>query len=477
MSKLNIKRRDFLKWSGAATSMVLLAACSPKTAEPAPSGDSAKPEEQPAEKTTETVKLKFQSREAEVPEGMMEMWKVFYPAFRDEHPDIEVEYLSSPPDLAEALLAQMVAGDCADMVEICCWHTQLFIQKGETYNLQPLIDRDADEVQPDDFYEHAFDLLRDAKGDINSMPRFTGTFAIFYNKDMFDEMGVEYPSHEWGGWTFEDYRRLGLEFVKRDQPMRWGTSNYGLGANWLSQVYLWGWGANMVDPEDNTRCALGDPNAQECLEWMRKFIWDDKVFAIGAEMGGLGVQELFLGGKIAMMEMGPWGLDQVKDGAPFNWDIASFPSGPRFMTTLQGTNSTFMWAGSKHVEEAWTFIKEYSSPEFEEMYAKFCVKQPSRMSVVDKFATILRESDSYWDELNVECFADSMKAGAGRDEGCFAKDAVSKNQILGPAFDQVMKLGQAPAQLIAEHAEIATRFNRDEIAVEDLGAAIEALQK
>ena len=55
----------------------------------------------------------------------------------------------------------------------------------------------------------------------------------------------------------------------------------------------------------------------------------------------------------------------------------------------------------------------------------------------------------------------------------FADDFVTKAQILTPAFDQVMLLGEAPVDLIVAHGEIATRYNRGEIDVEDLGAEMD----
>jgi hypothetical protein len=58
----------------------------------------------------------------------------------------------------------------------------------------------------------------------------------------------------------------------------------------------------------------------------------------------------------------------------------------------------------------------------------------------------------------------------------FAQDNVSKVQILTPAFDQVMLLGEKPVDYIVAHADIVTRFNRGEIPIEDLGAEMAKIQ-
>ena len=94
----------------------------------------------------------------------------------------------------------MVAGNAPDLTEWCCSSSTFFMQKGETLSLQPYIDRDAEEVDLDDYYEAQFDPWM-LDGDIHLMPRFTGTQVIYFNKDMFDAKGIDYPSQEWGAWN------------------------------------------------------------------------------------------------------------------------------------------------------------------------------------------------------------------------------------------------------------------------------------
>ena len=144
--------------------------------------------------------------------------------------------------------------------------------------------RDAEEVDLDDYYENQFETWV-LNGDIHLMPRFTRTQVVYFKKDMFDEKGIEYLPQEWGAWNWEDYTNLLRQFADATaQPQLWGTSNYGLNANWLSQYWIRGWGANMVNPEDNTHCSLDNPKAIESLEWMRSIIiHDEPLFAFGAD--------------------------------------------------------------------------------------------------------------------------------------------------------------------------------------------------
>jgi len=487
-----LSRREFLRLSAVTSGMLVLAACAPK-ATPKPAAEEPAAEEPAAEEPAaeepateqpatvapaETVKLQYQSREPEMAGGVMQLWNAFYPPFREANPNIEVEFLPDPggSDRLEQALAQMVAGQAPDLLEWCCTNSTYFVQKEQTLNLQPLIDRDAEEVNLDDYYPKQFDPWKDEAGDIHLLPRFTGTQVIYYNKDMFDEVGVEYPPHEWGEWDFDDYVDTCLKFVSREDPLRWGTSNYGYGANWLSQYLIRGFGANMVDPDDHDLCGLCEPAAQDALEWIRAGIWDLNIFAYGSEMGGLGVEQLFLGKRIAMMEMGPWNLGPVAKGATFKWDVAPMPDGPAGPTTHQSVDGTMIWKGTSHPEESWTLLKALTSPDYGRLYIRYANKQPSRKSILPEFASIMREANPIYEDIDLDVFTKSIEKGLGGPEEMFNNDQVCKVQILQPAFDRVMLLNDAPVDLICKHAEVVNRFNKGEIAVEDIGAELDKVQ-
>ncbi len=460
-----ISRRSFLRTSVLTGTGLALAACLPAS--------SPEPAAGPADMAV--THLRYQSRELQEAEGVQELWSEFYPQFREVNPNIEVEFLPQPGgvNLREGVLAQMVAGDAPDLIEFCCWSSTFFLQKGETLNLQPYIDQDADEVDLDDYYDGQFDPWKDQEGNIHLMPRFTGTMALYYNIDMFEAAGVNTPPHEWGAWDVADYEAIGGNFVSRDQPITWATSNYGLNSNWLSQYWIRGFGANMVDPDDNRICGLCEPEAIEALEWMRSIIWDSNVFAYGSDIG-MGVNQLFESQRIAMMEMGPWSLGQTMTNATFRWDVAPLPAGPREITTHQSVDGTMIWNKTEAPDESWELLKWLTSPLYGKLYAKWGTKQPSRISVLPEFHSALIERDERFGDIDIDVFTVTIADSLGGPEEMFAEDFVCKSQILKPAFDQVMLLGEAPVDLICRHAEIATQFNHGEIAIEDLGAAMDA---
>ncbi|MBM3188752.1 MAG: carbohydrate ABC transporter substrate-binding protein, partial [Chloroflexi bacterium] len=190
-------RREFLRWSALGSATLALAACAPPAAPPPAPAE--KEVEKPAEKVAPAaakVKIRYQSRSGGGALGET-LWREFFAYFYDKNPNVEVEWLVAPAgDLTENIMSQMVAGDAPDVYQLCCWDSTFFIQQGQALNLQPYIDRDAEEVNIDDFYARQFDPWK-LGGDIHFMPYYTGTVAIYYNKRWFDELGVEYPPSKW----------------------------------------------------------------------------------------------------------------------------------------------------------------------------------------------------------------------------------------------------------------------------------------
>jgi multiple sugar transport system substrate-binding protein len=67
-------------------------------------------------------------------------------------------------------------------------------------NLQPFIDADPD-FNINDFYPQFLEAFR-REGDLWGLPLEGDLQLLLYNKDLFDEAGVEYPQ---AGWTLEDF--------------------------------------------------------------------------------------------------------------------------------------------------------------------------------------------------------------------------------------------------------------------------------
>ena len=495
MKNKTLSRRHFLKAGTVAAAGAVLAACAPKVVKETVVVE--KPVEKIVKETVivegtpqvvekvvketvvvsapvEKIKLVYQSEAS----GTEELWETFFDYMYQKYPTIEeIEWLPNPGwnEQLKVWTAQMAAGDAADVYQSHAEHLIYFLDAEQVTSLQEFLDLEATEVDIDDLSASQLGVwTRDGK--IYFMPYYLGTFCIFYNKDMFDELGIPYPASKWGEHKFEDYHAAALGCVSRDEPKVWGTMNYGPNARWTSQVWLWGFGGTMVDENDRNKAALCTDEAQECLETLRTMIHDEHSFAFGADTGGVGISQLFYGGRVGMIEMGSWGIPDAAEGADFNWDVAPHFTHRR-TTSYQTTDGQFVWAGSDHKEEAWALVKEISGPVFQRLNITVGAgNQSCRQSLSGLWLKTIRQRFPAVENANIELFTQAVEQNIGSTDVFFPNNDTCKATILQPAFDQVLKEGVAPTELICEYSKYVEKYNTGEISLENLGAALESIK-
>ena len=244
--------------------------------------------------------------------------------FHESHPNIRVFYTPDPKGLAEIMLEQMKTGTAPDVFQGCCSYFPIWAQEGFTLDLRPYIEEDLKELVTSDWdpAQYASFVTRD--GLRYAVPKYHGALALYYNKDIFDEFGVDYPDDT---WNHDDY----LSAMKRLTHDRDGDGVTDLWGSMIDiswdriQVHVNGWGGHFVDPGDPTVCGMAEPEAMEALEWIRARIWDDGVMATNLDVQGVATRDAFIDSQLAMVEDGSWALKDILTNADFRVGVA----GPR----------------------------------------------------------------------------------------------------------------------------------------------------
>ena len=115
--------------------------------------------------------------------------------FESANPDVAVEYTALPFDsYFTRLQTDFAAGNAPDVFELNYENFVTFASRG---TLLPLGDLGALEQT---FYPAALDAFS-YEGTQYGLPITFSTVVLFYNKDLFDAAGVDYPTE---AWTWED---------------------------------------------------------------------------------------------------------------------------------------------------------------------------------------------------------------------------------------------------------------------------------
>lgn len=262
--------------------------------------------------------------------------------FREANPDFQLEELNVPGDSYNNKIQQMITGGNAPDV--------MLLQEADyvRYAKAGVID----ELDPAEFGVDESDLqpaiaeLADDLGGTYGFPMGFATELMYYNKDMFDAAGLDYPTDD---WTWDDYADAAAKLTKSDGT-QWGSDAPSFNGTWYSLA-----GEGGDDVVADGKLALGD-GLKAAMEFQNKLT--NELKAQPAPSSGSKVSDLFAAGQAAMTMGGSWLISTTYKDVDFNWDIATMPAAPngRDYNSLH-TSFFAINSQSKNKEEAKEFIK------------------------------------------------------------------------------------------------------------------------
>jgi multiple sugar transport system substrate-binding protein len=287
------------------------------------------------------------------------MYEQLLRRFHEKHPDIRVRPMWVPASQYQTKLKTLIAaGKPPDMF----WSGDVWVSYQIPFlaDLSDLVARDAAELALDDFYPELLAACR-YDGRQILMPRWFNVALLYYNRKLFDAAREPYPTAQ---WTWDDYiaaaKRLTRGHGPRPQDVDvWGTSiTTGWWGEWL--IYVRQAGGDLFS-DDMNRCLLDSPQAIAGMQFYYDKIYKHRV---SPELGR-GPDQGFMSGRIAMElggHVGSWiAYNQISG---LDWDIQILPKGPVTRSGGEVSIDSFGIArDSKHVEQAWAFIKFLSSTE------------------------------------------------------------------------------------------------------------------
>lgn len=202
------------------------------------------------------------------------------------------------------------------------------------------------------------------KGSLYQLPFRNDFWVVYYNKDIFDRAGVEYPTND---MTFEEYDTL----ARKVADTTYGSQVYGTHYHtWRSAVQLFG----ILDGKHSILEGSYDffkPYYEMVLKQE-----DDQICRNFADLSaeGLHYSAAFSGGDVAMLNMGSWFMStmiaKLQSGEYDaslcgNWGIVKYPhvEGVEAGSTLGTITGLAVTSVSKQKQAAFDFIKWVSGAE------------------------------------------------------------------------------------------------------------------
>jgi multiple sugar transport system substrate-binding protein len=421
-----LSRRKFLRLAGAATAWAVASACAPFQ----PTTPS------PVEKEIQLVYSDWRT------EWFPPMAQEMLEQFHAEHPNIHVFYTPDPENFQEKMLADFQAGTAPDVFQGCCTHFPAWAQMGYTLDLSPYVEADLDEETIQDWDPAQYRALFARDGQQFGLPKYHGAMALYYNKDIFDEYGANYPDDS---WDHDDYLEA-MKRLTRDRDGDGKTDLWGsmLDISWSSlQIHANGWGGYFVDPDDPSQCLMCEPEAMNALKWIRARMWDDKVMATPLDVQNLWPRYAFTNERVAMVEDGSWALKDILTEADFRIGVALFPTGPVRRVTLATTDGFGIYARTRYPDAAWELVKFLIGKDYGRAMARANFLQPARASLIDDWVGFIREEfPQKAKDMDIAAFADAHVKGYSVTAEIFANMGDAK-QLADAAWSEIFVMGQS----------------------------------
>ena len=178
--------------------------------------------------------------------------------------------------------------------------------------------------------------------------------CLWYNKDMFDQMGVDYPTAD---WTWDDLHTAAEKLTTKDAKGNYETFGFQ-SQSWAYAVssYLESLGLSYVSDDNST--ADGYLNSQDMADALDTYFgWaegDDRISPTAAETDSYGDgTAMMINGKLAMFISGGWVKSSLED-AGINYGTALVPGNHKAYYCASGYAIS---SSCKNPEAAWEVLK------------------------------------------------------------------------------------------------------------------------
>ncbi|RKN86108.1 ABC transporter substrate-binding protein [Paenibacillus ginsengarvi] len=351
-------KKQAIVYSLLASMMALTAACSSDKTDGTAPGD-ARPADNKAatEVKKQPVELVFYTPGAGYDETFMD---IFGSEIQKKFPYITVKFLSA----STGQLADLIAsGQTIDVLLVSIGQSNMLTAYNYQYDISELLKSkkfDLSHIEPS-----AVELQKGfANNGMYGLPVFTNTLANFYNKDIFDKFGVEYPKD---GLTWDQLKDLAKRLSRTEGGKTYNglvmSSSANIGLNQFSVAYI-------------------DPVAKKSIFTSEKFKQAFNLLTSVAQLPGNGLtedtwslagqQKMFFQDQTAAMLLHfvNTGLTTLKE--QFDWDIASYPQLPNNPGVGASTYPTYLYVTktSKYKEDAFDAIAYLTTDEFQTGMAK-----------------------------------------------------------------------------------------------------------
>jgi len=259
------------------------------------------------------------------------------------------------------------------------------------------------------------------------LPITVSSRALYYNKDLFRQVGVDSPPQNW------DELKKTAQAIAALGPNTYGFGIQGKEAETSTYFYyfLWGNGGDILS-EDGTRPAFADAEGLEAAQFLKDMVDEGLTQPDPANSVRKDLETAFVEGKLGMVITGPWLATRLGTEAPnleYGLSVIPYQKTPTTLAALD-TLILFKQAEEENKKAAWKFVEFLYADEYRLQYALKEGVLPEKKSVAENGKITGNEAFNFFME----------KLPTGRFEPLNVRSADISNAVA--ASLQAVYLGQ-----------------------------------
>ncbi|MFJ9884775.1 ABC transporter substrate-binding protein [Streptomyces sp. NPDC091287] len=275
--------------------------------------------------------------------------------WNSENPDIQVKLRTTPSGNAgtyQNMSNALKADKAPDLGQIEYDSLASFRLKGGLTDIAKcagVTDARADFV---DWTWSQVDFGAGGEDGVWAVPQDTGPMALFYRKDVFDQLGLAAPT------TWDEYEAAARK-IKAAKKGQYITHFSQTDPNWLTGL-LWQNKAPMFERDgDSWKVTVDRPESRQVADYWQRLI-DDKLVATDLQGFSPALYKSWNDGEVVSWISAAWGYSTIRDNAKSTsgrWAVAPMPQWEKGQEQAGnwGGSTTAVLAGSKHPAEAAKF--------------------------------------------------------------------------------------------------------------------------
>ena len=258
---------------------------------------------------------------------------------------VEIVEVADRDEHLAKLATSFSGGRAPDVFLLNHRYMAAFAARGSIIPAGPKID-DSDAFRRDDFFEPALAGMT-YDGEVQCVPQNISSLAVYVNKDLFADAGIEVPTES---WTYEEFAAAAERLTKGK------VKGVGIDVNTIRTApWVWAAGGELVDDEAKPAKFLFEtPEGRRGLGHLIA-LQENGWAPTADEADAKGVDERFLTGEVAMFLSSRRDVPLLRTIKDFEWDVAPFPKDVEEASVLHSDGFCLAKGGDE--DAAWAFTE------------------------------------------------------------------------------------------------------------------------